>query len=455
MTGVRSSKLWVCLLGAGLALDCAGGGAASTTTATTGSLAKASDANASDSDSVETSFAKAMSSFSGKGTPNWSDVASRMQEFVDDHPNYGPAWYNLGVAHQNQGDSQQAEQAYRLALRHQSNLREASENLAASLAKRDESSQAIQVLSELVAKDPGAAKARVSLARIHSRKGEFEEAERLLKEALAYEPKNLDAYCGLADIALKRGKGLRVRMLAAQGLKIEPKTACLYSALGGVALKDGDKAVALASFQKAVEYDPDLIEARFRVAEVSLDFKDFKKAVDNYEAVIQRFPNDVAALVDLGVAYKGLGRFQDAERVYKQAIAASGPVGTPAAHFNLGVLYLRNLGNLDASQAQLRRFLELKEGSTPFEKRASAMLDEIEKMRSVEAQVKSMQAEEVAPEPDEASSLPEPEVEGKPEEPVPPSKASPPTRSAPKSRKKSTSPAKKSGKLELSDDDFE
>src|ERR671928_215772 len=73
-----------------------------------------------------------------------------------------------------------------------------------------------------------------------------------------------------------------------------------------------ETAVALVSFERAAAKDPKLLDARFRIAQISMGYKDFKKAITNYAAVTEVDPKSPAAYVNLGVALKGSGNFQDA-----------------------------------------------------------------------------------------------------------------------------------------------
>lgn len=323
----------------------------------------------------------------GGGEPNWSDVASRMEGLTAKHPGYGLAWYNLGVAYENLGKNDQAADAYRRALSTNEKLREAQENLAALAVKRGESNEAVGLLQDLVDRDPGAAEARVALATHHLQKDEIDEATALARDALGYQPKNIGAYCVLAEAAVKTKDHLRARLVAAQGLKIDPDASCLHYVLGLVALREEELAVAIASFERAIEKDGTLLEARFHVAQISMGYKDFKKAIDNYTAVTQQNPKAVAAFVNLGVAHKGSGQFDLAEAAYKKAIEAAGADGAPDAHYNLGVLYLRNMSKLPAARDELKRYLQLADGNND---QVFGMLEEIEKLEALAVEEKRM-----------------------------------------------------------------
>jgi tetratricopeptide (TPR) repeat protein len=94
--------------------------------------------------------------------------------------------------------------------------------------------------------------------------------------------------------------------------------------------------------------------------------------------------------VNLGIALKGSGRFDEAEKAYRQAIeVASGPTAAPA-HYNLGVLYLRDLKKPDQAQEHLKRVLQLGDGD---EDGVFKMLEEIEQMRRMAEEEKRLEEE--------------------------------------------------------------
>lgn len=340
-------------------------------------------------DAAARSFQGEADQIKGASARDWQDVARRMEGVTQKHPKYGLAWYNLGVAHDNLGNSRKAGDAYRRALVQNDALREAQENLASLAIRTGETSEAVALLRELVARDPAASDARVALASHQLTQGDLDEAKKLCQDALTYQPKHLDAFCVLSDIAVREKDYARARLLAAQGFKISEDAACLHLVLGRVAMVDNETAVARVEMERAVELDPKLVEAHFRIAEISMGYKDFKKAIDSYGRVAKANPKNTAAWVNLGVAYKGSGQFEKAEQAYQSAVKASDEA-QPAVHYNLGVLYLRHLRRLDDAERELKHFLTLSDGAGD---RAFALLEEIEKLRMLAEEEKRMEAE--------------------------------------------------------------
>ena len=371
---------------------CASGGAAKTS-ADTAARAPAPRAKTQDPErAAAVDFENAATAIKARGSsPDYEDVARRMSKLTEQHPEHGLAWYNLAVAEERLGRSESAVAAYQRAIAANDDLREARENLAALAAREGNAREAVGHLRELVAQDPGAADARVALARHYVGRGQLEEARSLCIEALTFEPKNIGAYCVLGDAALQANNVLRVRLLTAQGLKIEPEAACLHDLRGRVAQKEGDPGAALRHFQRAVKADSSKTETQFRIGEISLAYRDYNRAQGAFSTLTQADPKNAAAWVNLGIAQKAMGKPQEAEKSYQAGLDASDEP-LPAAHYNLGLLYLRHLDRLDDAETQLKRYLQTAEGEG---EEVYAWLEEIATRKQL-AEDERLRAEEEA-----------------------------------------------------------
>lgn len=345
-------------------------------------------------DQAQTDFqaeAKQIEGEAKNGAYDWEAVKDRMESLTQKHSRYGLAFYDLGVALERLGKTADAEKAYRQAIERNGSLRAAYENLAAILARRGEHREAESLLRDISARDPGASGARAALAAATLQRGDTDEAVRLAQEALGRDPKNVEAYCVLARAAVEQKDYQRTRLVVAQGRKINEAAACFHLVLARVLLAEKQTAQALVAFEKAVEADPTLIEARFRIAEISLGFKDFRKAIANYDAAAKIDDKNAAAWVNMGVAFKGSARFDEAEKAYLKAIEVAANEPVPEAHFNLGVLYLRNMNRLDDAKTQLKRYLQI--GSASSDDPAFGMLEEIDQLKAAEVESKRMEEE--------------------------------------------------------------
>lgn len=387
MKSQNISALFCSLLSA-IAVGCAGSSSTTQGTSSAGSSGGRGAVNRSPKQAVHNALKnleKKIARQEKAGQVDWASVVSELESLAKKYGTVAEAAYNLGVAKERRGDYAGAEKAYRRALALDPNLSAARENLAGVVLRAGDRRQAIAILRELIEIDPEAATARLALGRSLLASGRTDEAIKLSQAALAVDPKNLDGYCILALAAAESNEGQRVRLLRAQAFKLGkgPKRACLHFATGLALLKEKDKASALLEFSEAVRLDPKShLEAWFRIAEISMEYKNFAKAVKSYETVCQMNPNNVEAHINLGVALKGMGKFPEAEKAYKKALRlSSGSI--PEVHFNLGVLYFKNLENLVAAEASLKKYIELANPAQNAE--VFNWIQEIEQRRELES----------------------------------------------------------------------
>ena len=127
-------------------------------------------------------------------------------------------------------------------------------------------------------------------------------------------------------------------------------------------LNDQDDEAVLA-FMEAVQLDPDLAEAHFRLA---LGFEsvgkreesesEYKKAVAAYKKYLDDNPDDAEAHYALGQTYAGLGQYSEAIREYREATKLK--EDDPDMFYDLGVAYTK-LAQYDAAAGAFSKSLEI------------------------------------------------------------------------------------------------
>lgn len=94
---------------------------------------------------------------------------------------------------------------------------------------------------------------------------------------------------------------------------------------------------ARQAYERALEADPDLVDAHVNVGRLYHEAKDSIRAETHYRAALARAPNDAIAYFNLAVLLDDLGRHPEALAAYQQAIAADPDFAD--AHYNLGLLH--------------------------------------------------------------------------------------------------------------------
>jgi tetratricopeptide (TPR) repeat protein len=120
---------------------------------------------------------------------------------------------------------------------------------------------------------------------------------------------------------------------------------------------------AVAAFQEALKWDPELAEAHFRLGlgYESLGKREeteaeYKKAVQAYKKYLVEHEDDSEAHYDLGQTYAGLGQYSDAIREYREATKLKD--NDADIYYDLGVAHTK-LAQYDAAAAAFSKSLEI------------------------------------------------------------------------------------------------
>lgn len=119
--------------------------------------------------------------------------------------------------------------------------------------------------------------------------------------------------------------------------------------------RSGEFPKAIENYRHVLQTQPQHWEARYLLGTVLLQTGDFRECVELLSEVIQERP-DADAHNNLGVAYKALGEWEQAARVFESVIRAHPEYNQ--AYFNLGMLMADRGLHRDAEKC-LRRGLEL------------------------------------------------------------------------------------------------
>jgi tetratricopeptide (TPR) repeat protein len=237
------------------------------------------------------------------------------------NPKFAPALNNLGVIYQNTGR----------------------QNLA--LAKFDEAirADAKSALAVQAYNNKGALLyERARQAGGAGNPAAYTEAIGSLRRALAVDANSIQAYHFLALIYYQTAEQDRSKLRLAQlvcdeARKISDDYAPIYNTLGLIKLRQKDVTGALNDFRKAASLDPGLVEAQLNIAAISLSARSYKQAEDAFQAVLKKQPNNLDAIIGMGVAVRGQRRMDEAETWYKKAQQIDPRSCAPL--YNLGLLY--------------------------------------------------------------------------------------------------------------------
>lgn len=207
--------------------------------------------------------------------------------------------------------------------------------------------EAEQGYCQILEVQPSHPDALYGLGVVMKQKGEYQSAENLLRSLLQTQPKSTRVWFVLANLHQTQGQLSEAVEAYRQVLALQP-TPAVYNNLGYTLQQQCKWDDAIACYQKALELQPDCIEADVNLA----------NALHTQGKLSPEKQADYAALNnDLGTRCKQASDWENALVHYRQAISMKPDLTD--AHYNLG-LVLQELGEFEAAIASYQKALELK-----------------------------------------------------------------------------------------------
>ena len=277
-------------------------------------------------------------------------LSARLRRVVDLAPDFGPAWLRLGDAEFKAGRYDAAGAAWRRARdlpdpepsgtpphRVEAPLRAyAALGLARIALFQGDAGAAVGMLQPLVAEVP-----------------RFSAALRLLAEGLRATGRDTEAAAAVSQ-AGRLPPFAPYADPVADALARESRNATLLLRVAS----EADLAVNLEWSEhltrRALEFEPDNPEAIAKMARLHRAAGRNEEALALFERYHRMVPGDFQVLAQIGTTLSALGRFQEAEGYFEQALRG---VDDAVTHFNIGLMLART-GRLEEAATAYRRALE-------------------------------------------------------------------------------------------------
>ena len=155
-------------------------------------------------------------------------------------------------------------------------------------------------------------------AEVFETQGKYTEAIAEYRKAIAKNSKGIDLHYRLARALLAQSHDAsaleQARQEFAAELRLNPADAVAEYQVGQILTTQLKPAEAAAHFERAVQLRPDFAEALIAVAKIRSGAKRYPEAVVLLERAVKAQPNAEAAHYNLMVAYRNVGRAEDAQR---------------------------------------------------------------------------------------------------------------------------------------------
>jgi tetratricopeptide (TPR) repeat protein len=185
--------------------------------------------------------------------------------------------------------------------------------------------------------------------------GRLDAAEAVYRGILAQAPDHAEAMRLLGLVANQRGQHQQAHELILRSMALGP-TPMHHQNLGMVLtnLKRIDE--AMASYRRAIELDPTLIDGHLNLGNLLRMAGRLDEAIACYRRVLEISPGYAAAYNNMGNVYSQQDKKDEALEAYRCAVAAN--PNFALAHYNLGAS-LKDRGNLEAALFHCHRAVEL------------------------------------------------------------------------------------------------
>lgn len=273
--------------------------------------------------------------------------ASRAQRAIEilqgelaENPQVATIHYNIGVAHQLLGQDAEARRAWTRATEVDPTFAKAWHNLGVANAAGGRLDLALASFQAGTRYNPNSIELRVaSIAALRQLK-RYDEAIAEAKAALFINSKAIPIYNDLAMVYLDTNRYDLARFTLEKALADidgAKGNARLHAVLGEVYYRLGYTGDAVQSFQKSLELDPYQLPALLYLAGYHMDNRSWTDATPLLERAMKVAPNDAGIQLNLGICYRGEGRFEEAKRAYNEALRLRPK--DPEPYRNLAVLY--------------------------------------------------------------------------------------------------------------------
>jgi tetratricopeptide (TPR) repeat protein len=279
-----------------------------------------------------------------------------LEAIVAKQPAIPEAWFNLGYAYTNLGDTDKAVKAYNKCLELAPNLFAARLDLGILLMAEQQQQAALEHLQKAVELKPEHVRAHLYYARALDQTGQSDAALKQYQETVRLDPRLAIAQYELGQLELqqKHPAEALAAFQQAQALDSTLIQATLGAALAAERLNDTAQAVSF--FEKYLASRPDDAETRFHLARLYLQQKQNEKARDALQIAYGIKPDQPGLTAALGDVNAGLNRLPEAEKYYRLAVSAQ--PGSADIHRAFGQILMKE-EKYPESEAEFRAALRL------------------------------------------------------------------------------------------------
>lgn len=272
-------------------------------------------------------------------------------------PAYTVAWFNLGVVYRDSGQVAKAIEAYRQALRFYPKYVEAWFGLGVVYGESGQTAKEVEAYRQALRIDPEYVEAWFKLGVVYGKSGQTAKAIEAYRQALRINPEFAEAWFLLGSSYKRTGKMIQAIEAYQNAVRVKPDDAVIWFRLGKTYKRAGQSTQAIDAFQQAVRIKPDYVAAWSILGDAYQEAGKMAQSLDTYHQALRINPDAATIWLRLAVAYSESGQVEEEDKAYQQALSIEPDAAT--LWLRLGIQYHGNGSSKDKLMVVYRRLKSL------------------------------------------------------------------------------------------------
>jgi Flp pilus assembly protein TadD len=195
---------------------------------------------------------------------DWPALIEHGRKWTQAQPRSANAWFALGFAYRQSGQTAKAIEAYEQALRIDPDYVRAWSNLGVTYARSGQTAKAIEAGQQALRIDPDNARAWYGLGVAHEHAGQTAKAIEAYQQAVRIDPDHaVSAWNSLGRAYVLIGQTAKAIEAFQQAVRIDPKNARAWSALGAVYKVNGQRSRMMEVYRRLKTVSPEAADEFF------------------------------------------------------------------------------------------------------------------------------------------------------------------------------------------------
>lgn len=183
--------------------------------------------------------------------------------------------------------------------------------------------KALNIVKNIIDKNSRDIDSLIMYGRIKQSLKQIDDAKEAYEKVIALDPSQKKIYFILGDSYMEEGNLGKALKIYKQLVNNYPEFYAGYFFIGKIYAEQGKIVDAEKEFLKALDLETDLEEARFELIKLYKNLGEEQKAINIYNEVLRKNPNNIRATFGLGLLYYKNGMIKDSDKLFKELAARS------------------------------------------------------------------------------------------------------------------------------------